>query len=124
MRLPMRVPFKSSLVISTTRDLNRFFAALLRGRLLPDHLLDAMKTQGVEGARKYGLGLSWRTTPCGVLVYGNDGDALAYQASSFSTPDGRRQVTVAVTPGLNRDLDRVVEAFVDHAICSGHAAQP
>ncbi|WP_433721045.1 serine hydrolase domain-containing protein [Actinoplanes sp. CA-051413] len=111
-------------IISTTRDLNRFFAALLRGRLLPDHLLDAMKTQGVEGARTYGLGLAWRTTACGVQVYGNDGDALAYQAWSFSTPDGRRQVTVAVTPGLNRDLDRVVEAFVDHAICSGHEKQP
>jgi hypothetical protein len=52
------------------------------------------------------------------------GDALAYQAWSFSTPDGRRQVTVAVTPGLNRDLDRIVEAFVDHAVCSGYAAQP
>lgn len=46
-------------MISTTGDLNRFFAALLGGRLLPGHLLDEMKAPGVEGGM-YGLGLAWR----------------------------------------------------------------
>ena len=54
-------------MISTTRDLDRFFAVLLRGRLLRDHLLDEMKTPGVEGGT-YGLGLAWRYTSCGVRV--------------------------------------------------------
>lgn len=103
-------------MISTTRDLNRFFAALLNGRLLPGHLLDEMKTPGVE-SRRYGLGLAWRDTPCGVRVYGNDGDALAYQAYSFSTLDRRRQVTVAVTPNFEGDIDDAVTAFVDSVIC-------
>ncbi|MGH3990081.1 MAG: serine hydrolase domain-containing protein, partial [Pseudonocardiaceae bacterium] len=65
-------------MISTTADLNRFFAALLGGHLLPEPLLDEMRTPGVEGGR-YGLGLAWRNTSCGIRVYGNDGDALAYQ---------------------------------------------
>ncbi|MFF0266701.1 hypothetical protein [Kribbella sp. NPDC004536] len=65
----------------------------------------------------YGLGLSWHRTACGVEVYGNDGDALAYQAYSYATEDTRRQVTVAVTPNFRTDPDASVDAFVDQAIC-------
>jgi D-alanyl-D-alanine carboxypeptidase len=103
-------------MISTARDLNRFFGALLRGRLLPDHLLDKMKTPGTDGGR-YGLGLTWLDTSCGTRVYGNDGDALAYQSWSFSTEDGRRQVSVALTPDFRADLDDAVETFLDAAFC-------
>ncbi|MEV4758150.1 serine hydrolase [Micromonospora sp. NPDC049559] len=103
-------------MISTTRDLNRFFAALLGGRLLPGHLLDEMRTPGVRGA-SYGLGLDWWDTSCGIRVYGNDGDALAYRSWSYSTEDLRRQVTVAVTPDFRGDPDHVVDAFLDQAFC-------
>jgi D-alanyl-D-alanine carboxypeptidase len=104
-------------LISTTADLNRFFAALLGGRLLPGHLLDEMRTPGIEGGKRYGLGLAWRDTSCGIRLYGNDGDALAYQSWSFSTMDGRRQVTVALTPDFRADLDDAVDAFLDAAVC-------
>jgi D-alanyl-D-alanine carboxypeptidase len=103
-------------MISTTKDLNRFFSVLLSGSLLPRHLLDQMKAPGTA-TRRYGLGLTWRDTPCGVRVYGNDGDALAYQAYSFSTEDRRRQVTVAVTPTFAGDIDAAVNTFVNRAIC-------
>lgn len=103
-------------MISTTGDLNRFFAALLGGRLLPGHLLDEMRTPGVEGGT-YGLGLRRRDTSCGVRVYGNDGDALAYQSWSFSTEDRRRQVTVAFTPDFRGDPDDAVDAFLNKAFC-------
>jgi D-alanyl-D-alanine carboxypeptidase len=76
-----------------------------------------MKTPGVEGAR-YGLGLAWwRDTSCGVRVYGNDGDALAYQSWSFSTQDRHHQVTVALTPDFRGDPDDAVDAFLNKAIC-------
>ncbi|MEU8225931.1 serine hydrolase domain-containing protein [Kribbella sp. NPDC048915] len=103
-------------LISTTRDLNRFFDALLGGRLLPDRLLEAMKTPGTPD-RAYGLGLSWHDTACKIRVYGNDGDALAYQAYTFMTEDTRRQVTIAVTPRLPDNPDTSVDAFIDQAIC-------
>ena len=104
-------------MISTTRDLNRFFAALLDGRLMPRHLMQKMKTSGVDGAR-YGLGLAWwQDTSCGVRVYGNDGDALAYQSWSYSTKDRRRQVTVALTPDFRGDPDDAVDSLVDEVIC-------
>jgi D-alanyl-D-alanine carboxypeptidase len=104
-------------IIATTRDLNRFFAALLGGRLLPAHLLAEMQTPGIAGGRPYGLGMSWWDTTCGVRVYGNDGDALAYQSWSFSTADRRRQVTIALTPDFRVDLDKPVKAFLDKAVC-------
>ncbi|WP_040455220.1 serine hydrolase domain-containing protein [Kribbella catacumbae] len=104
-------------MISTTKDLSRFFAALVGGRLLRAQLLDEMKTPG-DKKRRYGLGLAWLDTTCGVRVYGNDGDALAYQAWSFSTEDGTKQVTVALTPDHRADLDDAVEAIVDKAVCA------
>jgi D-alanyl-D-alanine carboxypeptidase len=103
-------------MISTTKDLDRFFAALLGGRLLPRHLLDEMKTPGTT--HKYGLGLEWRDTSCGIRVYGNDGDALAYNVWSFSTEDGRHQATLALTPNFSGDVDQAVDAFLDKAICT------
>jgi len=108
-------------MISTTRDLNRFFAALLSGRLLSGRLLDEMRTPGVEGGT-YGLGLRRRDTACGIRVYGNDGDALTYQSWSFSTEDGHRQVTVALTPTFRGDPDDAVDAFLNQAICGGPVA--
>ncbi|MDG4826946.1 serine hydrolase [Asanoa sp. WMMD1127] len=103
-------------LISTTRDLNRFFAALFGGRLLPRRLLREMRTPGVADGR-YGLGLAWRDTPCGTRVYGNDGDAIAYQSWSFSTLDGLRQVTLALTPDFSADLDDAVDAYLDRFFC-------
>lgn len=103
-------------MISTASDLNKFFAALLDGDLLPARLLKEMKTPGTEQGT-YGLGLSWHKTSCGTPVYGNDGDSLAYQAYSFSTEDVRRQVTVAVTPDFRTNPDPTVDAFVNQAIC-------
>lgn len=67
-----------------------------------------MKTPGVIGA-EYGLGLAWRDTPCGVRIYGNDGDALAYQAWSYATGDLTRQPTVAFTPDFRADTDAAAE---------------
>ena len=62
---------------------------------------------------------AWPGATCraGVRVYGNDGDALAYQSWSFGTEDTRRQVTVALTPDFSGDTDDAVDAFLDEAFC-------
>ncbi|GAB3948170.1 serine hydrolase domain-containing protein [Kribbella albertanoniae] len=104
-------------MISTTHDLDRFMTALLGGRLLPPYLLKQMKTPGTEGGH-YGLGLAWIDTPCGIRAYGNDGDALAYQAWSFSTPDLRRRVSLVLTPNFASDSDDVVDPYLDKAFCA------
>ncbi|MFE7226910.1 serine hydrolase domain-containing protein [Nocardioides sp. NPDC057577] len=103
-------------VISTARDLNRFFAALLGGRLIDGQLQEEMKTPGVADAT-YGLGLRWEDTTCGVRVYGHDGDAVAYQTWSFTTADGRRQATVALSRSFEGDPEDAVAEFIDRAVC-------
>ncbi len=103
-------------LVSSAADLDRFFDALLGGRLLPRDLLREMKAPGVPGS-PYGLGLFVRDTTCGVRVYGHDGDALAYQSWSYSTADRRSRVTIALTPDFAGDTDEVVDAFLDRAFC-------
>lgn len=103
-------------IVSTPGDVNRFFAALLRGRLLPAPLRRQMSTP-VNSAADYGMGLFLRTTSCGVRVYGHDGDSVSYQTWSFSTAYARRQVTVALTPDFRGKVDSRVEAYVDDVVC-------
>ncbi|KAA1425554.1 beta-lactamase family protein [Mumia zhuanghuii] len=103
-------------LISTNADLERFFSALLGGRLLTPELLDAMLTPSVTGGR-YGLGLTWRETACGVRVYGHDGDVVSYQAYSFTTLDQQHRATIALTPDFSGDPDDAVDAFFDEAFC-------
>lgn len=104
-------------LISTTADLDRFFAALLRGRLLPPHLLAEMTRPGVDGS-PYGFGMFLKETACGVPIYGNDGDALSYPAWSYSTLDARRQVTIALTPDFRADLDDTIDDYLDQVFCT------
>lgn len=104
-------------MISTPTDLNRFFEALFRGRLVPADLIGQMTEPGTDGGR-YGLGLFIRTTSCGLTVYGHDGDALAYNSWAYSTRDGRRQVAVALTPDFRGDPDNAVDQLVDRAFCN------
>lgn len=103
-------------MISSTHDLDRFVTALLGGHLLPRGLLRQMKTPGTENGH-YGLGLAWRTTTCGTTVYGNDGDALTYQAWSFASEDLRRRATLVLTPNFAADSDGPVDTFLDKAFC-------
>lgn len=103
-------------LVTTAHDLNRFFSALLHGRLMSDRRLEDMKTPDVASS-PYGLGLFVHETSCGERVYGHDGDALAYQAASYATEDGSRQITVGFTPKHRGEPDDAVAALVDEAIC-------
>jgi D-alanyl-D-alanine carboxypeptidase len=101
-------------LISTARDLNRFFAALLDGRLLPRPQLHEMTD--VVSPSQTGLGLERLQLTCGRIAYGHDGDALGYSTWSFRTADRRHQVTVSMTWGTGRPSD-AAKAFVDQALC-------
>ncbi|MGW6916866.1 serine hydrolase domain-containing protein [Kitasatospora sp. NPDC054939] len=111
-------------LVSTGSDLNRFFAALLGGRLLPRAQLDRMRsTVPAEetfgpGAR-YGLGLVSRPLPCeeGTLVWGHGGSYPGYETRGGATDDGRA-VTVTVTVQLGDAAARErVDRVVDTALC-------
>ncbi|MGW5676144.1 serine hydrolase domain-containing protein [Streptomyces sp. NPDC003860] len=97
-------------IISTAGDLNRFYAALLSGELLPARQLKAMLTgvpipDGGHGrtaggaASAYGLGIRSDTLPCGVTVWGHGGQVPGSLSRAAATRDGAHVLV------LNRNGD-------------------
>jgi D-alanyl-D-alanine carboxypeptidase len=99
-------------MISDSADLNRFYTALLGGRLLPSRQLKEMKTtvkaDGIPGAR-YGLGLIDRELGCGVHVWGHDGGIHGSTSSAVTTADGRHSLAFNFNGDWSGDSDAVIE---------------
>ncbi|KDN88145.1 beta-lactamase [Kitasatospora cheerisanensis KCTC 2395] len=107
-------------VVSTGADLNRFFAALIGGELLPPAQLAQMRTTVPApylgpGAR-YGLGLASRPLPCGGLFWGHGGSIPGYLTRGGVTEDGRA-ANIAVTAAPSAEVRQRVADAVDAALC-------
>ncbi|MEU7667560.1 serine hydrolase domain-containing protein [Streptomyces huasconensis] len=108
-------------LISTNSDLNRFFAALLGGRLLPAAQLAEMRTtvrapQFGDGVR-YGLGIISRPLSCGGRSWGHGGSIPGYETRGGVTEDGRAaNVAVTMQPTAKATGKRL-ESVVDTALC-------
>ncbi|MFF7727116.1 serine hydrolase domain-containing protein [Streptomyces sp. NPDC008001] len=109
-------------VISTNSDLNRFFTALLAGRLLPPAQLAQMRTTVPAGhpfatGARYGLGLVSIPLSCGGVAWGHGGSFPGYETRGGVTDDGRAaNVAVTVQPSDKAAMKRV-ERVVDTALC-------
>lgn len=93
-------------LVSTLFDENRFFSALLGGRLLPAAQLAQMRTTVAvdpdriwPGAR-YGLGLISTPLDCGGRYWGHGGTTPGFETNGGVGPDGRRVQLV-----LNQTID-------------------
>lgn len=81
-------------VVSSARDLTRFYTKLLSGEVLPEDQLAQMQTtvdlpaEYGPGA-SYGLGLFRQETPCGT-VWGHGGDTAGHHTTTVVSPDGER----------------------------------
>ncbi|MGP3977584.1 serine hydrolase domain-containing protein [Streptomyces sp. 8N114] len=120
-----------SAVISTTRDLDTFYRALMTGKLLSKDRLAEMK-QTVERTDDpedvaawpkggYGLGLRENPLSCGGSYRHHEGDGFGSYTRTGVTEDGRRAVTVSITsdggiPDQIR-LNSATRKLVDHALC-------
>jgi D-alanyl-D-alanine carboxypeptidase len=80
-------------IVSNGDDVTKFFAWLLRGRILRADLLAQMKT--VAPGYDYGLGLERVSTACGI-AYGHVGDFTAYRNVALAKTNGKRVVDVMV----------------------------
>ena len=107
----------SGALVSTARDLARFYRALLTGRLLEPAQLQAMKTRDPV-AGDYGLGLFTVTTPCG-QPWGHNGMVPGYFAQAYASEDGRRQVAVFVN---RQPLSERQQAAVDRAVVEAYCS--
>ncbi|MDX2522932.1 serine hydrolase domain-containing protein [Streptomyces europaeiscabiei] len=117
-------------LIGTTADTNRFFSALLGGKLLaPAQLAEMRRTvavpdspDGVPGSR-YGLGLEWTPLTCGSGYWGHSGSGFGYLAWPATMSNGRVSVTVAVhsRPAVEETAVRQIRGItdlIDHAMCA------
>ncbi|MFE3958016.1 serine hydrolase domain-containing protein [Nocardia sp. NPDC059091] len=119
--------------VTTTRDENSFFRALLGGRLLPARQLAEMKQtvpvsaelQQLWPGGRYGLGLAERPLSCGGTYWSHEGGDGGYITLNGVTEDGTRSAVVSMseargdTPEHIRDQENVAGALIDHALCAG-----
>ncbi|MFF4776440.1 serine hydrolase domain-containing protein [Microtetraspora fusca] len=119
-------------LVSTTADLNRFFRALLGGRLLPPTQMAQMK-QTIPVGKKFeplmpgardGLGVFSRPLSCGGRYWGHEGGDSGWISAVGVTADGRRSVTVSLSGVLAESADHVLRVeqaeskLVDDALCT------
>ncbi|MCK8431619.1 beta-lactamase family protein [Streptomyces sp. D2-8] len=98
-------------MISDSADLNRFYTALLRGRLLPPKQLKAMTdTVPMDKTNAYGLGLMKTKLTCGVTVWGHGGGIHGSVSEAVTTKDGRRSLAFNFNGDWSGDTAAVVEA--------------
>ncbi|WTF67119.1 beta-lactamase family protein (plasmid) [Streptomyces anulatus] len=107
-------------VISTNSDLNRFYTALLDGRLLPPAQLAQMRTTvpayvAGPGVR-YGLGLTSRPLPCGGVYWGHGGTIPGYDTLGGATEDGRA-VNIALTAIPTDAAAQHAQTAVETTLC-------
>ncbi|MFJ2738619.1 serine hydrolase domain-containing protein [Streptomyces sp. NPDC087440] len=111
-------------IVSTPSDLNRFFMALLDGKLLKPAQLKQMRTTvpvpeewGGKGAR-YGLGLMSTPLSCGGAIWGHGGDIPGHTTRNGVTDDGRA-ASLALTANMAPTKDGPDNALkvLDAAFC-------
>ncbi|WP_149258156.1 alpha/beta fold hydrolase [Actinomadura sp. K4S16] len=119
------VAWAGGALISSPRDLNAFFGALMGGRLLPPEMLAQMRRtvpadpdRVWEGAA-YGLGLIGTPLRCGGTWWGHAGGLESYITVSGVAPSGRR-VTVDLNenPSTREAFDDQMK-LVETAFCDG-----
>ncbi|MFB6813136.1 serine hydrolase domain-containing protein [Streptomyces sp. NPDC056347] len=106
-------------VVSTNSDLNRFYSALLDGKLLPPAQLAQMRTTVPAGGLgvRYGLGLTSTPLPCGGVYWGHGGTIPGYATLGGATEDGRA-VNIALTaiPADDATMEHA-QAAVEATLC-------
>ncbi|MDH6217481.1 serine hydrolase domain-containing protein [Streptomyces pseudovenezuelae] len=102
--LDPRVAGAAGELVTTLTDLNRFYAALLGGGLLPPRWLREMRdTRAAHGS--YGMGLFPVKLPCGTTVWGHNGRINGSYVRTAATVDGRRVLTFRVNTTAIADPD-------------------
>lgn len=101
-------------MISTTRDLQAFFDALLGGVLISKDSLAQMRTTVPMGMGfHYGLGLERFDLPCGGQLWGHGGQLLGYVTYAYRRDDGR-SLTMLLASGKD-------DGFISFAAATGAA---
>ncbi|MFF1835277.1 serine hydrolase domain-containing protein [Streptomyces sp. NPDC058231] len=108
-------------LISTLADLNRFYAALLGGRLLPPAQLRTLLSTGTAHG-VYGMGIYPQKLSCGTTVWGHNGHIEGSYVRTAATRDGVHVLTFRVDTDSLTD-PALEPALLDAEFCPrGHTA--
>ena len=113
-------------IVSTARDLARFYASLFGGELLAPAQLEALKTtvQVGGGLDHYGLGIIHTPLLC-APAWGHGGAVPGYTALAFSSEDTSRQAIVLVNTSIGAySLGNRFNAALGSAFCRSEARPP
>ncbi|QKW06482.1 beta-lactamase family protein [Streptomyces sp. NA04227] len=101
-------------MISNSADLNRFYSALLGGKLLPKAQLKQMRTtvetDPESPESRYGLGLISSELSCGVTIWGHSGGIHGSSSSASVMGDGRHALAFNFNGDWAGDAGSVIEA--------------
>jgi D-alanyl-D-alanine carboxypeptidase len=109
-------------LVSTDADLNRFFTALITGKLLaPAELAEMQRTiPSHDPTLPYdiGLGLFHRTNACGIDIWGHGGAMDGFFVYGGYTPDRSITISLNQLPPMFGLVHRgFMDGLVDAAIC-------
>jgi len=119
-------PWASGAIVSDSREVARYYAALLSGDLLSAASLAAMKTTVGQGGEAdisgagYGLGIEKIPTSCGT-AWGNGGNFPGYLVYALTSADGRRQVVLTINEdpaSLRARLGGMYFRVLEDAFCA------
>ncbi|MGW3276732.1 serine hydrolase domain-containing protein [Nocardia rhamnosiphila] len=115
-RVEPSLPWAAGALVSTGADLNRFFLALLSGRVVPQDLLPQMldgSDMGRGDGMSYGLGIAYTQLPCGRQYVGHLGSIYGFSAIAGAAAPG-----LAVTFSFTGTLSTVdVGDLLTDALC-------
>lgn len=111
------IPWAGGALVATGADLNRFYAALAAGRVVPADELREMRDTvptGSDAKMDYGLGLGSMRLSCGAEFFGHGGGIYGYLTLTGATTEGR-----AVTYQFTKDMEVEPEAIaiLSDALC-------
>ncbi|MET9921198.1 serine hydrolase domain-containing protein [Streptomyces sp. NPDC006435] len=101
-------------MVSDANDLQTFYRALLRGRLLPEaemrEMTDTVSISPDLPGVGYGLGLMWQRLSCGKEVWGHNGEIHGSLSEARVTRDGEHSLAANFNADWAGGTQKVVEA--------------
>ncbi|WP_067685993.1 serine hydrolase domain-containing protein [Nocardia jejuensis] len=111
------VPWAAGALVSTGADLNRFYLALLAGRIVADAQLGEMlapASRMPDSTMNYGMGIGSTQLSCGAEYFGHTGGIAGFVTIAGATREGRA-VTLTLTEPPEQSPD--VMLILGHALC-------
>ncbi|MET9489675.1 serine hydrolase domain-containing protein [Nocardia sp. NPDC006630] len=109
-------------MVSTGSEVNRFFTALLSGKLLQPAQLAEMQRDPKPLTNRdgidYGLGLARLAVPCGAQVWGHGGSIPGFRTYDGVTADGRAVTVLANLRASDPATAAAQQHVFDTAICA------